>query len=383
MTPPKPTVPRRHRTKSAPCEDQSADDVKTQYPQLMAKIKRHMDAFKNGDRSEENKAGMKAAIEELQRAKGGGKGDQNTAVKVESQNTRLYEESYTPNEGPAPATKKRSHKGTDDESSVLVDSEEGNAEKKKAPRNARNTDGDSTSDKREKKPDKERKSAEKADGEKKPDKERKSAEKADGGNSSNKKEKKPNKERKSAGAEIGDEQQKKKRKNQPPEEVEEDETIEKTIKKKKKHSCEGDTTPPVTKTKGKKTTQDDDDTSDKTGKSPPPNDEGNKDDDAAPSSDGNSSKNGGTNGKGKGGKDKGQLALEDLKAAKWTSRVKGHGKGKGHKGDRQEEEQPAPEGQVFPCYSLHVFISVVPVVLHGLGTSTETPRKPALFLGCL
>ena len=372
MTPPKPTVPRRRRTKSAPCEDQSAsksaDDVKTQYPQLMAKIKRHMDAFKNGDKSEENKAGMKAAIEELQRAKGGGKGDQNTAVKVESQNTRLYEESYTPNEGPAPATKKRSHKGTDDESSVLVDSDEGNAEKKKAPRNARNTDGDSTSDKKEKKP----------------DKERKSAEKADGGNSSSEKERKPSKARTSAGAEIGDEQQKKKRKNQPPEEVEEDATIEKTIKKKKKkHSCEGDTTLPVTKTKGKKTTQDDDDTSDKTGKSPPPNDEGNKDDDAAPSSDGNSSKNGGINGKGKGGKDKGQLALEDLKAAKWTSRVKGHGKGKGHKGDRQEEEQPAPEGQVSPCYSLHVFISVVPVVLHGPGTSTETPRKPALFLGCL
>ena len=212
MTPTKP-MPRRVRSKSAPADNhqpagKSANDVRTQHPKLMAKIKAHMDAFKNGDRSEENKAGMKAAMEELQRVKGLGKGCENVPVKVKKKSTRLYEESYTPNEGPVPAvpaTKKRSPKANDDET---LDTDECKPGKKKAPRNTPDTDGETNSDKP-----------------KKPNKEHKFAEEA--------------------AADVGDEVQKKKRKNMSPVEVAEDENTDGTKKKKKKvHPCEDDTTPP-------------------------------------------------------------------------------------------------------------------------------------------
>ena len=227
-------VPRRVRCKSTPAEDhqpagKSADDVRTQHPELMAKIKAHMDAFKNGDRSEENKAGMKAAMEELQRVKGHGKGG---APVKEPKGTRLYEDSYTPNEGPVPAvpaTRKRSPKTGDDEA---LETDECKPEKK-VPRNARDTEDETISDKQEKKLKKKKSAAQEAT------------------------------------AEIGDEPQKKKRKNQPPEEVAEDETTNGT-KKKKKRACEDDTTPPSTK--DRKATHNDVDTSDKTDKTPPVND---------------------------------------------------------------------------------------------------------------
>ena len=96
----KPGVTKRCRTKSSPehAAGTMSGNIKDMYPELYEKIQKHMAAFKNGDKSPENRKGMEDAMHELQRLKGVGKGK--PTVKIEKQETPLYQESITPNEGP-------------------------------------------------------------------------------------------------------------------------------------------------------------------------------------------------------------------------------------------------------------------------------------------
>jgi len=89
---------------------QSHEFAKSQYPKLYAEIQKHVTAIKKGDNSEETKMAMNKAVMEMQKLKGfpkgAGKGNNHengrSIVKQESQETKLYENSFSPNEGCEP-----------------------------------------------------------------------------------------------------------------------------------------------------------------------------------------------------------------------------------------------------------------------------------------
>lgn len=101
-----------------PGSKHSLGDLKKKFPDLVANVEHHINAYKAGDKSEKNMAGMKDAIRALEKAKGSGKGCDKTKVKIEPKETVLYEGSSNPIEAPTQetlrdATRKRLRKHQD------------------------------------------------------------------------------------------------------------------------------------------------------------------------------------------------------------------------------------------------------------------------------